>query len=387
MSYVAAGVSAGVGAAGEVVGDLSAAGAASKAARAQQQAAEQYHQYVQRQQNQATSQVLNPAALAAHDQALKSQQANVNRQNALVASLDPNIIEAGKQTAQLLQGKSAPVLAEIQNQRNAQRQQLQSQLTQQMGPGGASSSAGQQALAKFDLDTANMMNSTQQQYLDKVSNISMGGAKTLGESLSAVNEGLTDINSNSPQNKAAQLISQFTNGAGAAAEAATVNAAGGQYRGQQLLGQMTSQLGGSLIQGGAMLAAGGLTKGAGGDYTQADQDKDINEFADTMGAGGAPATAGAAPNLDSAVSQIGKNQMQRAGTLGATTQAPGMAGGSGYSPSARSTLGFSTNYGNTYNPATAGINQYAQPQTPPFNFQQAMSAGTNWTPNIAGGNQ
>ena len=46
-----------------------------------------------------------------------------------------------------------------------------------------------------------------------------------------------------------------------------------------------------------------------------------------------------------------------------------------------------TNYGNTYNPATAGINQYAQPQTPPFNLQQAMSAGTNWTPNIAGGNQ
>lgn len=341
MSYIAAGVAvAGIGT--QVVGGIGAAGAASKAARAQQQAAEDFRRYVQKQQDTATGQVLNPSALAAQDVALKSAQANVNRQNALVASLDPNIVEAGKQTAQLLQGKSAPVLAEIQNQRNMQRQQLQAQLTQQMGPGGASSSAGQQALQKFDLNTANMMNSTQQQYLDKVSNISMGGAKTLADSLNSVNTALSDVNSNSPQNKAAQLISQFTNGAGAAAQGAKVNSAGGQYKGQQLLGQMTSQIGGEMVSG-AALAAGSQLKGSGADYTQADQDKDINDFADAAGAGGTPAPAGAPLNYAFG----GKAPMTLGSSVAAPAMSAGMAGGSG----APSYLPFSTGYGGAGGPA------------------------------------
>lgn len=373
MSYIAAGVAV-AGLATSVVGGMQAAGAASSAAKAQAAQAEKFKNWVSGQQNQAVSQVLNPAALAAQDTALKSQTANVNRMNTLAQSLDPALTSAGKQMNDLLQGKSAPVLAEIQNQRAAQRQQLQAQLTQQMGPGGASSSAGQQALQKFDLDTANLMNNTQQQYLSKVSDMAIGGTKSLGDTLNAAASTLDQVNADSPQNKAAQLISQFTNGAGSAAQTAKVNAAGGQFKGQQLMGQMTSQIGGQVMSG-AALAAGSEIRAGGTPSTPstASAPADANQM--SMG------TGNATPQQMAAYSAA----QPAPGTLGATMPAPamaaGMAGGSGISSPnrpvgvANSTLGFSANYGDTMD-SNGNYKQYGSYQPPNLGFAPGTLGST-----------
>ena len=227
---------AAVGVGVSAYGAYSSSQAAGKAGRAQQDAAAAFQQQQQQQEQDAVSKIQSPSQMAAYTQSLQAQQQNVQRQQALVSQLDPNLIEAGRQAHDLMQGKSAPVLSNIQTQRDAQRQQLQSQLVQQMGPGGASSSAGQQALAKFDLDTSNMMNSVQQQYLDKMNNISIGGAATLGDSLNKVNQTLSTIQTQSPGEEAAKVMAQFNSGQVAAGQA-QVASAGGQYAGQQTLGQ------------------------------------------------------------------------------------------------------------------------------------------------------
>lgn len=249
MSYVAAGVAV-AGAATSAYGSITAGNAASKAAKAQQYAAARAMEYVKGQQGDALDKVLTPSALAAHDQALSAQEGNVRRQETLAQNIDPGLIEAGKQTAQLLQGKSAPVLQNIQNQRSLQRTQMLDNLKQQLGPGAETSSAGQQAMQKFDNDTANMMSGVQQQYLQQVSGIALNGAQTLGESLNRVNANLDQMSTSGPEDTAAKLIAQFT-GAGEQAQQGMVNAAGGEFKGQQLQGQMLGQLGGAAMQGAA----------------------------------------------------------------------------------------------------------------------------------------
>lgn len=321
MSFIVSGSVAAAGVGAEIYGGIQASNAASRAAKAQQQQAAASARYMQQQKEQAAGMAANPAAIAAHQSAIASQSANVARQNNLVQSLDPNIIEAGKQTSALLQGKSAPVLAELQNQRAVQKQQMMSQLTQQMGPGAATSTAGQQAMQKFDLDTANMMNQAQQSYLDKVTNISMGGAKTLGESLTSVNDALSSMSVNSPEAHAANIMAGFA-GAEGTAQAAKVNAAGGQFKGQQLMGQMIGQVGGQLAQGAAFAAGNEASK--------------ATAPGTTTTPGTTTPTPGAAPLNETQMSQAtgdnyafgGKAPMAAAapGTLASTVSAPAGAG-------------------------------------------------------------
>ena len=318
MSYVAASVAA-VGVGTQVMGGIQGGRAASNAARAQQDAAAKYQKYVQGQQDTALGHVLTPSAMAAHDQALQGQEQNVRRQEALVQSLDPNIIEAGKQTAQLLQGKSAPVMQNLQNQRQLQRDQLVQQLKTQLGPGAETSTAGQQQLNNFDQQTANVMSGAQQEYLDKVSNMSMGGAATLGQTLSQVDSALSSINEQGPEQKAAQLIASFTN-AGAGAAEAGINAAGGQFRGAQLQGQALQQIGGGLMTGAALMAGkNSVGPGGPGGGTGAGSG---------TGTGDAPVTGGA-QNIDANVGMMGAGGGMGNQPGGPQTLGTAMGGGAG----------------------------------------------------------
>ncbi len=264
MSYVAAGVAVG-GAGLSYIGSQNAAGAAGKASAAMQDQAHAWQLQVAAAKQQALSMVNTPSQIAAYDQALQGQEANVRRQESLVASLDPNIIEAGKQTMQLLQGHSAPVLANLQQQRDIQKQKMLDGLRTQMGPGAETSSAGQQAIQQFDQQTANIMNDAQQQYLDKVSNMSMGGAATLGQTLSQVHSTLSSMQTQSPGVQAADLIAKFT-GAEAGAQGAQMEAAGGQFAGAQIQGQSLANIGNAGLTLGAMfmgkqMAGGGTQSG------------------------------------------------------------------------------------------------------------------------------
>jgi len=251
MSWVAAAV--GTGAALQVGGAIMGSNAASKAAKAQQQAAEAYRKEIAAKEQQAVSMVKTPASLAAYDLALHGQEANVRRMEQTAAALDPALVEAGKQTTAMLQGKAAPVMGQIQAQRDRQRNQMLDQLRTQLGPGAETSSAGQNAIREFDAQTDQMMTGVQQQYLQQVSGLALGGTQTLGQALSQVNATLSSIQTQSPDAQAAHIIASFT-GANASANEAAINAAGGEQAGQQIWGKALGGVGSGLMTLAAMKA-------------------------------------------------------------------------------------------------------------------------------------
>ncbi len=246
-----AGAAVGAGLGGAVGGMFDSSGAGD-AAQAMHDQANQWRSYVQGQQDKALSLVNTPSQIAAYDQALQGQEANVRRQESLVAQMDPAIIEAGKQTTQLLQGHAAPVLNQMQNQRSLQRTQMMDQLRTQLGPGAETSSAGIMAQQKFDQDTASIMNNAQQEYLDKVSGLAMGGTQTLGQSLSQVHNVLSTMQTQSPGAQAAELMAKFT-GAMAGPQQALMESAGGAGLEKQIQSQKMQGLAQNLIGAGAFM--------------------------------------------------------------------------------------------------------------------------------------
>lgn len=107
------------------------------------------------------------------------QDAAYNRDLNLVNSIDPNIVSAGQNTYAIMNGKAAPTLDPIQKQRDIQRRQLETQLSQRMGPGYATSSAGIEALNNFDLQTSTLMTQAQQSYLGSLGSLTaqLSGAR------------------------------------------------------------------------------------------------------------------------------------------------------------------------------------------------------------------
>ncbi len=255
-TLVGAGVGAGLGAVSGYFGGKAGNAAKDAAEERQYQALVAYNR-IMASRKQAADLAMNPAAMAAHDQALQTQERNVQRQENLVKSIDPMLIDAGKQAKSILDGKSAPVLQNIKDQRGAQRNQMMDNLRSQLGPGAETSSAGMQAMQKFDLQTSDMLNGAQQQYLDKVSNISINGAATVGDSMNRVTSTLNTIQAQSPEAEAARIMQGYS-GAEAGALQGMTEAAGGQHMGDILKAQGQQQFMGQMMQlGGMAMAFGG----------------------------------------------------------------------------------------------------------------------------------
>lgn len=222
---------AGAALAGSVYSGYEASQAAASAASSQAAQSQAYQDYVSGQTNKALDTIgvgYTPAQMSAYDDALAKQEASVQRQEQLAQSLSPALISAGKQMNQILQGQAAPVLQNLQNQRSLQRQQMLDQLNQQMGPGAATSTAGQQALQRFDAETSNMMSNAQQSYLGQVSGIVQQG-NSLESALGQGNAMLSNIQSMDPQARGNALRAQIMQGglsASAPAQQAMINAAG-----------------------------------------------------------------------------------------------------------------------------------------------------------------
>lgn len=96
----------------------------------------------------------SPQELQQLQQSISVNNTKINQNQALIDSSDPALLEVGKQTLALLQGKQAGIVEPLMQQRAQQRAQLENQLRQQFGSGYASSSAGIQALNQFDQQTA-----------------------------------------------------------------------------------------------------------------------------------------------------------------------------------------------------------------------------------------
>lgn len=102
----------------------------------------------------------------------------IARQEQLLSTFDPSVMEAGKQALSLMQGKDAAILDPLRRQQQRQRQQLQATLQQRLGSGYATSSAGQAALARFDEQAANSLAGAQQQSITQLAGIAQGGVAT-----------------------------------------------------------------------------------------------------------------------------------------------------------------------------------------------------------------
>lgn len=132
-----------------------------------------------------------PEELAALEANVRQRDQVIARERALIEAVDPAIMEAGKQAYALLQGKEAQILGPIQRQRTRQREQLRESLRRTMGPGFESSSAGIEALTKFDAETSNVLDNAQQQSIAQLLQSSQYGAQ-LGRATegAAISQGL-----------------------------------------------------------------------------------------------------------------------------------------------------------------------------------------------------
>lgn len=215
----------------------------------------------------------SPAQQASLDKAMAAQTQDLARQQQLVNNINPALLDAGKQMQQLLQGQAAPVLQNLQNQRQLQRQNMLDTLRQQMGPGAETSSLGQHEMMKFDSETSNILNGAQQSYLNEVSGLALGGNATLSQSIGSATNNLGKLADSYGQiglNKA--NIITGTQAQMAAPNQALINTAGSAGQAQAMQGQMLGNLGSSLMQGAAMYGAfsnaNNPTNAGGGDITK-----------------------------------------------------------------------------------------------------------------------
>jgi hypothetical protein len=193
------------------------------------------------------------------DKAISGQERDLGRQEALLQNIDPAIIEASQQALKLMRGEQAKTLAPMQAQRDQQRQKLLNSLREQLGPGAETSTAGMQALNKFDSETNSLFAGAQQQAIQSLgstfSTFNQGrqanaqGAMNLGQLIGARNPFINTIGqANSSVLNAGQGL---TDTAGWQHVGAMVNA--------QHANALQNQIIGAAIQGGTAYATGGAS--------------------------------------------------------------------------------------------------------------------------------
>ena len=257
---------------GDITGANQAAEAAQNAANAQARAARQTRSDIltQARRNRQRAGALaeaTPQELAALDRAYSSADQALSREERLIAAVDPSIMEASQQALKLLRGETADVNKPLTDLRNSQRQQLVDSLRNQYGPGAESSSLGQQALRRFDMETSSMFAQNQQSALANAFGIAttdLGGRLTRGiGTVQQVGQGYSALQErrlNTELNIGAQTI-----GALSGTSQQLIQSAGAPYVGDALRAQSQQQLfntglqlGAAYFTGGASLAAGGL---------------------------------------------------------------------------------------------------------------------------------
>lgn len=162
------------------------AAAAGQASMAQQAEAKRQFDLINSQGLQLQNDVMGEARrysvqeLNALDQSVGLATRNIANQERLMASIDPTLMEASQQALKLLRGESASSLAPLQSQQATQRQALVNQLRSQGI--GENSSAGLNALARFDQQAALTSSQAQQQQLGTLLGTTLSSRVDLGNS-------------------------------------------------------------------------------------------------------------------------------------------------------------------------------------------------------------
>lgn len=213
-----------------------AASAAQRAAQAQQHIANLMYKEVKGIVNPATV-----AGLASLDRDIKNQEKNLSRQEALISQIDPTIIEASQQALRLLRGEESSAMGPLKQQRDMQRQKLVNSLREQLGPGAETSTAGIQALTRFDAESGNLFSGAQQNMLASLGNLSTQFTSQRPDMFREI-AGL----SNFGQSKADLSFRQAS--ALNQARSGQMQTAGAQFIGDQMRGQYQQQMGGMMQQ-------------------------------------------------------------------------------------------------------------------------------------------
>lgn len=190
--------------------------------------------------------------LSALGSQLDYQTRAIDRQEQLLQSIDPALMEAGKQALALLRGQESSTLGPIRDERARQRQSLANSLIAQQGAGALTSSAGIEALNRFDQQTAQTLGAQQQSTL--------GGLLQTAASTRPNPYEATQANSNY-----LGLLGNLQNRQVSAINATSITPyAGAPFVQQALQGQNISGIGQSFNQNAAQIAGigiGGLARG------------------------------------------------------------------------------------------------------------------------------
>lgn len=267
---VGAAIGGGVGLVGGLIGGKGAKGArkaAEAAARARQIEVGKYYDYQQKLADKISTAMNDPNELQALTNSLGAAERDLGRQEQMLNALDPALKEAAAQAMSLLQGNDAASLKPLREDRARKRQSLLDTLRAQLGPGAENSSAGQQALNRFDAESSNLLAQNQQSSLTSVFNIADSGTRY------NLNQGINTLS-----NAANAGFDRSKVGIGMQSDlmrgafTAKTGVAGSEFIGDLMKGQNQSAVGGSIIGAAGGLAGlgsslGGIFGGGGGTST------------------------------------------------------------------------------------------------------------------------
>jgi hypothetical protein len=152
-----------------------------------------------------------------------------------------------------MRGEQSSTLGPLKQQRDMQRQKLVNSLREQLGPGAETSTAGMQALTKFDTETSNVFAGAQQQAISNLGQ-TFGQFNSGRPDILRENQGLAGLGQ-----QRADLSFQQAN-ALQRYGAPLLDTAGAQFVGDQMKGNYQQAAGGSIAGAGAQMfgAGGGL---------------------------------------------------------------------------------------------------------------------------------
>jgi len=193
------------------------------------------------------------------EQSLSAQLESIEKDRELMNAVDPALKEAGHQALQLLQGKEAAALGPLKAERTRQRDMLESNLRDALGSGFNTSSAGMEALNRFDAESQSVLAGAQQQTMGALLGLSAGvrpdvagkEARAYGTSSQIAASALAGT-----QNVAARQVAAY-NGS-AVNYQGVVNTSGSQYVGDLGRAQALGNLFGNIGQIGGSFAGYGM---------------------------------------------------------------------------------------------------------------------------------
>lgn len=133
---------------------------------------------------------MTPQELMTLETTVRNDERTIQRESQLLDAVDPAIMEAGKQAYAMLQGQEATTLGPLKQQRARDRQKLTETLRRQLGPGFETSSAGIEALSRFDEGTSSVLGQAQQNAIGQFLGVSQNAAGMSRSSINAANQGI-----------------------------------------------------------------------------------------------------------------------------------------------------------------------------------------------------